>query len=129
MKRLIIMLFMAASVNVMSAQDNAIDKALVRLEAFVKDINVTEDTPEAQIDSIAARYKVLAEDYKSLRKSATDEQAQDFARISTLYKKKISPYYIGKSSEAIDETSKKIGKWMKRQYKKAKGAVEGMTEK
>lgn len=128
MKRLFIMLFVAAFTSVMHAQTNDIDTALNRLEQYVKGINVTEETTEAQIDSINAKYNQLADAYKAVRSNATDDQVQNYVRISTLFKKKVAPYYMQKTNDAIDETSKKIGKWMNRQYKKVKGAVEGIKE-
>lgn len=128
MKKLFITLILAAICSMASAQEN-VQTVLKNLATFVDSINVTNETPEAQLDSIDAQYTLLTDEYKAIKKQATGDQIEEYYSITTLYKRKMSNYYSKKTGEKLDKAAENVINWTKRQYKKAKGTVEGMKKK
>ena len=126
MKRLFIITLLTAMCSTMFAQD--VNTALDKLDKFVSSINVTGDTQKAVIDSLNAEYNTLISAYKAVKRQATDDQVQRYFSLKAQYKKRVAPYYQQRTGEAIEKSADKVSKWAKRQYKKAKGTIEGIKE-
>lgn len=129
MKKMIMMMLIATCCNAtMSAQSNAVDKVLNDLKVFVDAVRINETTTRQQIDSIGIKFKMLKNEYKYVKREATDEQAKEYSYLATQYRKKLSEYRLNKTGDAIDRTADKVGKWGRRQVQKMKGTVEGLTD-
>lgn len=114
--------------SLFAQSENKVREALDDIEQFVNTVSVSDSTSKEEMDSINAIYKDLTKEYKAVRKTATDAEAQEYYRLTTKYKKKVSPYYLNKTGETIEKGANSVAKWTKRQYQKAKGAVEGLKE-
>lgn len=126
MKKLFILITLTMSA--VTGFSQTVSSALSDLDVFVSSVQVNEQTTKAEIDSLNAQFKTLKEAYKAVKSEATDDDVQAYFRITTRYKKAVAPYYSQRTSETLDDTADKVSKWFRRQYKKAKGTVEGMKE-
>ena len=126
MKKFILTLIVAMSACSTFAQ--SVDETLRDLNAFVNTVKVTEETTAEEMAVLNAQYDELNDAYKKVKKQATDEQLQEHARIAMQYKKRVFPYYKKKTGDKLSKTGKAISKWAKKQYKKAQGSLEGLSE-
>lgn len=126
MKKLFFVAIMAMMCSTLSAQTVA--SALKNLNAFVDTLNVTENTTKEEIEVIKDKFSLLKEDYKKVKKQATMDEIEEYSRITTRYRKKVSVYYSNKAGETLDDVAESVSKWTKKQYRKAKGIVKGAKE-
>lgn len=126
MKKFFFVAIMAMMCSSLSAQTVA--SALKNLNAFVDSLNVTENTTKEELEVIKDKYSLLKDDYKKVKKQATMDEIEEYSRITTRYRKKVSVYYSNKAGETLDDVAESVSKWTKKQYRKAKGIVKGAKE-